>query len=60
MVVCLNIAHIAVKNWITQMYDELKRLIWELHEELLKVFPYHIALGITEERLVRWIDEILK
>ena len=40
------------------MYDELKRLIWEYHEELLKVFPYYIALEITNERLVRWIDEI--
>ena len=40
------------------MYEELKRLIWEYHEELLKVFPYYIALELTEERLVRWIDEI--
>lgn len=39
------------------MYDELKRLIWEYHEELLKVFPYYIALELTEERL-RWLDAI--
>ena len=40
------------------MYEELKRLIWEYHEELLKIFPYYIALELTEERLVRWLDAI--